>query len=566
MISTLRTENGVHYLTAELDGSVNATRTDADLGAWQDWDVLPDIWGDAGVRLLRSAHGKYLSAYDAAYCVQIGVPPDTVAATAEYPDSWERWRVAIDGDVVRLQSCSTGLWLSPQNVPPAPQAGGGDVLCNGPQPAGWETLFASDMSAFGAAEPIRPPTGGGGGGPIGPPGVGVVRPLQGPIRAIGRSFGDGSGPRVVHGCSDFPALAKYHEDPDTYLRNLDVTAQWQQYTRIAWRLNGWVFDPRGLSVDPYKHDWWEAALRGVLQAHRDRGVRASVSSFDMNHWTDRQAMDAFQRTATICRDYGDTVIFSAVTNEMQGTWEPGETDENVARGHELMQAWIRIFPGGLQAISDPHDRSREGMKKLAVTLALIHQFGNPIDTGIRRAFNDINENYPGHPVVQDEPRGPNGPQGGDVTGNIENPHHLFALYTMHVIVGCASTYFNNPGCASRLPLDSTWGFKELPRLWRDLEIPDDIGQGQLCPGHHDTFMQVRDSHAARADGMRIGGFGLGVISGSWDGQPWAVRAGYDATWSVWYADGRQWEGRLSAGQVIPTMASRGFTPAVVRAV
>ena len=149
MISTLRTQDGVHFLTAELDGTVNATRTEEQLGAWQEWDVLPDPDGDPAVRVLKSAHGTYLSAYSPDHCVAAGVPPCTVAATADSAGPWERWRAANDGDVTRLQSCAWGLWLSPQNVEPNPQAGGGAVLCNGPDPASWETLFASDQAAFG---------------------------------------------------------------------------------------------------------------------------------------------------------------------------------------------------------------------------------------------------------------------------------------------------------------------------------------------------------------------------------------------------------------------------------
>jgi hypothetical protein len=401
-----------------------------------------------------------------------------------------------------------------------------------------------------------------------PPPVGVVRRIQGYLRQQGRSLADNTGPRIVHGCSDFAALAKFHEDPDTYLRNLDVTAQWQQYTRLGWRCNGWRFTPRGLDADPLKHAWWESALWGVLDAHRARGLKVSISSFDMNDWTDQQALQCFQHTAHICKEFGDTVWLSAITNEMHGTWRPGESDENVAKARELMRAWTAIYPGGLQALSDPDSRSKAGMKRLGWTAALIHQFGTPIDTGLRRAFNDMFENYPDVPIDQNEPRGPNGDSGDDVTNPIEDPDHLFALYTMHVLTGQASTYFNGPGAATRAPLDSTWGFKELPQLWRILEIPEDIGQGRLCAGQHGTFMQVHDSHASRADGMRSGAYGLGAISGVWDGSPWAVRAGYPAEWSVWYADSvtsrrPAWEGQLSEGQAIPT--PRGFTPAIVRA-
>lgn len=482
----------------------------------------------------------------------------------------------LDGNVVLYDRLGVPVWATDTFHAPGRlemQADGNLVLYDADGVPRWATstfeagaLLELTPTRFGVVAPVAlwhvalvdDP------GPTPEPGPSVVRLIEGEARAVGRSFGDATGARRLHGCSDFCALAKFNEDRDTYLRNLDVTARWQQYTRLGFRCNGWVFTPRGLDIDPIRHGWFESALRGVLDAHRDRGLKVSLSSFDMNGWTDQQAMDTFRRVAQIVSEFGDTVWLSAVTNEMEGTWEPGEVAENIARGHELMAAYRAIYPRGLHAISDPRDRDKAGMQRLAVTAALIHQFGTPIDVGMRRTFNDINENNPDVPVVADEPRGPNGPGGGDVTNPVESPDELFGLYTMQQIVGEASTYFNNPGAASRLPLDSTWGFKELPRLWRDLEIPEDFGQGQLCAGQHNTLLEVTDSHASRADGMRLGDYGLGGISGQWDGRPWAVRVAYDATWSTWYADGKAWEGRLSRGQVIPT--PRGFTPAIVRAI
>ena len=68
-ISSLKTQDGVHFLTAELNGDVIADR---DLeAAWQEWDVLPDPFGDASVVVLKSAHGKYLSAYSPEYCAAV---------------------------------------------------------------------------------------------------------------------------------------------------------------------------------------------------------------------------------------------------------------------------------------------------------------------------------------------------------------------------------------------------------------------------------------------------------------------------------------------------------------
>ena len=530
---TFGTDNG-HYLRAYKSGVAAA---DAPVVGEIDehWTLIPiggDIYG------LESAHRTFLSALDADECRLRGLPEFSVTTTAQYLDKWERWRL------VRTEDGRVGWesWLGRYLC--AEGGGGREVIANREKLQAWESFTPN------------PPIGSGGDQP-GP--GGVVRLIDGWLRQQGRSVADNSGPRRVHGCSDFVAMAKFNEDRDTYLRNLDTTAKWQQFTRLGWRCNGWVFTPRGLDIDPLRHPWWESALRGVIQEHRDRGLKVKLSSFDMFNWTDAQAREWFKRTAQIASEYGDTVAMFHVTNEMHGTAPDGESDRNIALGNELLDICQPILPNALMALSDPNSRDKAGMKRLGRSVALVHQFAT-----MGRYFNDLYENYPGIPVDDDEPRGPNGPHGGDVTNSIEDPNQIFALYTMGIAVGKICTYFNSPGAAERKPLDSTWGFKELPQLWRDLEIPEDIGQGSLCAGHKGGFMQVKDSHAGRADGIVRGNYGLGGISEEWDGQPWAVRADYDATWSVWYADGKAWEGRLSKGQVIPT--PRGFTWAVVRAI
>jgi hypothetical protein len=523
---TLRTADGEHYITAELDGTVWANRTEAH--AWEQWMVE---YLDGGLVALHSAHGRYLSA-------QLD---GSVVADRDGINAWEQWTLEHHGDRVAFKSAH-GLYL-------VAEGGGGESVGADREAVGpWET-FLPDPPLTSAPGPS--------------PG-GVVRLIDGYLRQKGRGVADNGGVRLAHGCSDFVAMAKFNEDPGTYYRNLDITAKWQQFTRIGWRCNGWEpWVDRGLEIDPLRHSWWENALRGVLQAHRDRGLKVKLSSFDMNNWSNAQAHEWFTRVAQIASEYGDTVWASAVTNEIAGTWEPGETDENVERGHELMDVYRSIYPGGLHTISDPENRDKTGMKKLAVTLALIHQNGHTIDDLIRRTYNDMYENYPGCPIDSDEPRGPNGPQGGYVTASVEDPDELFALYTTQILVGEIATYFNSPGAAERRPLDDTWGFKELPQLWRDLEVPEDISQGSLGAGHTGNGMfHVIGSHASRADGVTLGAYNLGVISGAYDGRPWQVAANRDGMWSTWYADGKNWEGRLSNGEVIPIQ--KGFVPAVVR--
>jgi hypothetical protein len=478
----------------------------------------------------------------------MGLPAGTIRATGLEPHAWEQWTVeAVGAEWVALRSC-WGLYLRAEG------GGGSTVDAGGQAPGPWEEIVPSDLGAFhlGGTKP----------------GQGPMRPLEGEVRPHGRSFADASGPRLVHGCSDFGALIKYHEDRDRYLRQLDVTAQYQQYTRLAWRLNGWKWTDSGLTVDPIRDAWFESALCGVLQAHQDRGLKVNLSSFDMNGWSPQEAEEWFRRVAQIADDFGDVVWLSGCTNEMEGTWSPGETPEHIAAGHDLMDAWRSIYPRGCWAVSDPKDRNQAGMAALAGNVALIHDIRWEVPDCLRRTFNSRYENDPGCPIVQDEPTGPNGsPPYNDFTRlvyqPVEDPDELFAIYTMHLLSGQASTYFNDPALVSREPLDSTWGFKELPQLWRDLELPEDLGQGRLAHGGHaDAMMNVIDSHAARADGTSHGGYHLGVISGAWDGQTWQVPANVRGTWSTWYAAGKAWEGHLEVGEVIPVQ--KGFTPVVVR--
>lgn len=413
----------------------------------------------------------------------------------------------------------------------------------------------------------------------------LVRPLSGQVRAIGRSFGDATGPRIVHGCSDFAALPKFHQDRDKALRELDTIAAHQQYVRVLWRLNGWMWSGEGsrwpsanLSVDPARDGWYDEVLRAYLTACHERGLRVNLSAGDMNNWSQAQMEDGFRRTAQIAASVSPELVWlGAVTNEMRGTWSDSmeeyerdkfrERQDYIGRAAQLLAIWQQHYPWGMRAISDPFTQDRVGMQRLSIapaTCALIHDVRWETKDAIRRAFNSQYENYPGKPVVQDEPTGPNGsPPHGPFTRHVYQPiedhDDLLAIYTMHALTGQASTYFNDPALVSREPIDSTWGFKQIPAAWRAMEIPEDIGQGVLKPGHHaDAPLRVTDSGAERADSMVQGSYAIGVISG---GERWRVRAGWDAEATAYTAAGVVWEGRVSRGQVLPIA---GPTPTIVR--
>ena len=126
--------------------------------------------------------------------------------------------------------------------------------------------------------------------------------LVGAVCVLGRSFGDATGPRILHGVSDFGALKKYHEDRDRMLQQLDRLAQCgQQYVRILWRLNGGFWTDSGVTNDPIRDPWWEDALRGYLQACWDRGLRVNLTSGDFYNWSDQQAEDSLPAHGADCR-------------------------------------------------------------------------------------------------------------------------------------------------------------------------------------------------------------------------------------------------------------------------
>lgn len=405
-------------------------------------------------------------------------------------------------------------------------------------------------------------------GELPPAPVRQVRPLVGPVRPLGRSFGDATGPRIVHGCSDFGAIKKFHENRDKALGELDIIAAHQQFVRVLWRLNGRPWAAAGMSVDPIRDPWFDDALHGYLMACHERGLRVKLASGDFYNWSRAQARESFARVASIAASVSTEVVWlSAVANEMRGTMPGKESDENIAWMAECLQIWQQHYPWSLRAGSDPGSQDKAGMQRLApspANVALIHDVRWGVADAIRRAFNTPYENWPGISIAQAEPTGPNGsPPHNPFTRQVYQPTEdhddLLAIYTMHVITGQASVYFNDPALVSREPIDSTWGFKELPAAWRAMEIPEHIGQGTLKPGHHgDAPLLVTDSGAERADSMVLPDYAIGVISG---GERWRVRAGRSGEATAFTAAGVVWEGRVSRGQVLPIV---GPTPTIVR--
>lgn len=459
-----------------------------------------------------------------------------------------------DGNLVAYDATGAPYWASDTYGP----GGWLEISDAGMRLVGPTTLWAPDLADV--PEP-----------PIVPVPDRVVRPLVGNVRPVGLSFGDDTGPRLVHGCTDFGAVVKFHEDRDTCLRQLDVMAVYQQFVRAAWRLNGWKWTPSGLTIDPIRDGWFDEAMRGYLQACHERGIRVNLTCGDMNNWSAAQAEASIARVAQIAASVSPTVVMLHEWNEIRGTSPGGEDDVEQLR--HLTQIWMQHYPWNLRGLSDPGTQDGEGMRRLSrdpANIALMHDVRWSVEDAIRRAFNTAYEGRPiaGKAVKQGEPTGPDLPSTLDVYQPVEGYDDLLAIYTIHVITGQASTYFNKPALVSRDPLDSTWGFKELPRAWRAMEIPEDIGQGDILPGHRSNApLRVVGSNAHRADSAVRGNYAIGVISG---GDRWQVKAGRSGKATAYHAGKSSsepvhvvWQGDIREGETLPIS---GPTPTVVRIV
>lgn len=553
---TLRTSAGF-YVTAEGGGGSEghhgglamANRTSA--GAWEELLFRESTAGKVG---WRAPNGAWLCAEPGGVLVFNRHRPGDFE-----PDAWEGFT-----PVPMSQDGRRWAYRTDHGTYVVAEGGGGGALTHrhpnhapGSNPGVWETLEAS--------EDLRPPS-------VPAPPAGHVD-WEGYLRPYGRCWGDDRGPRIVAGATCFPLLCQWRENQDEAKRQMDRTVSaGRPYLRVAWRLNGRPWDSVGLTVDPLTQPGYEALLRGMLVAAWERGLRIMLTCCDMYSWTDSQAEHWHRAVGQIAASVNELVVIANDgLNEMRGTHPGGESDEAIQQMEHLMSVWRAAYPWGQVGISDPADQAMAGMQRMSrgpATMAQIHDVRWHAPDAIRHGFNTRHDNWPGKPLHQREPAGPNSP-GGHPNGYVYQPINdvddLFAIYTVHAMTGQMSTYFNDPALINRAPLDSTWGFRELPALWAQMGIPPDIGNGQTHHGlQAGSPMDVGGSHAARADAMVApdGRTAIGVISGSHDGRyPWQVRARWDAEVTRTWPDGDVATARYSAGQVID---APGPEPAVLR--
>jgi hypothetical protein len=338
----------------------------------------------------------------------------------------------------------------------------------------------------------------------------AAEPLSGPLRVQGRSYADATGPRTVFFCSWFPALRIWRDDRDAAQRQLDaIAAAGWQGIRVFTAVGGWqpYWDGREVAPVTFRKQFeggapgalveawpdYDDQLRSFLAAVRARDLRLHLTTGDAQIvFPDADAERAFhRRVAGLVRDAGgsEVVALYEVWNEGWQNNALGQSDAALAQARAILQDVETVLPGALTAISaapggaDPgaaaawaagaHVRVVHGPRSpparaLAEAFALVH------DAGAVRPLEK--------PVWQGEPTGPDGSR-AEVYDPMNDPAWLLALYVVHQMTGQATVFFNGPAVRYHEPLDATWGFRELPRLFALL--PRDIGTWpHVADGHH----------------------------------------------------------------------------------
>lgn len=407
--------------------------------------------------------------------------------------------------------------------------------------------------------------------PLPPLPAGDVKPIVGFVRRHGRLAGDDHGPRRLQGCSWFPGIRVFMDDRDAALRQLDrIQGRWH-FVRVFWHLAHAAWQEKGCAISPLMPGF-EAAFRGFLLACKEREIRVSLTCGDLQFLADREHLLRFRHVAGLVAAFDQqTVGITGMVNEARVNSRQGE---DWAYWADLSDEWQKIAPWGLHGLSDPGSQEEmEGLhasSRHPATLALIHGTRHDWIAAIRRSFNRIYEGTLTKPLCEDEPTN----MGRDVYQPVDTPAQVFAIHTMAAMTGQILTHFGDASLWNGQPLDTDWGFTELPRLWREMELPDrTIRQYTLIPGHRpeapltaDQFEVPHGSGPHRVDqivsetegqafAIVYGGHGLAHLRSRWD-----------ADWQVWAHNGLRATGRVSAGEGLPKIRMEEWQTALVRLV
>jgi hypothetical protein len=412
------------------------------------------------------------------------------------------------------------------------------------------------------------------------------RKLQGQMRVVSSgsrvTFGDDTGPRTVNFLHWFPALNiyKYQRDEAQETLNKITSAGWQG-VRILTAVGYWdafwhdrevaptTFRTRdGREIEGWRD--YDQILEQFLRECQARGLKVELSAGDLQgvfpsndeREGDRHALLTHcDRVANVVNRVGqDVVALYEVCNE---AWQNGVPDRRFAS--ELALRFKRHCPNVLTALSDSSmTEEPEGLIEWSQGADVVTLHGTrDRHSAARRAFNVLYEKpeeIRSKPVWQGEPTGPDGGHPlPAVYLPIDDPNILFSIYAVHLMTGQGSVFINGPGLRHWRPIDSTWGFYELPRLFSEI-FPEDIGLWpRVLHGNRGDAPITAESFADRGDGpervdMAFNDSRVVCVVHGGNGS-WRVRLRRSLRWKLYSANGLETSGE---GNDLPEMdASMG---------
>lgn len=335
------------------------------------------------------------------------------------------------------------------------------------------------------------------------PGQPTKRPLVGPLRVQDKMFADEAGWRRVLFCSWFPALRILRDNPSEFERQINAIASaGYQGIRVFLAVGGWtpywdgrevapirfekgIFDgnhlrpkPSGRFIDAWPD--YDDLLRAMLRACRSRKLRLHVTFGDMQIiCPDAGAeQELHRRLSRICAEEGgrDVIALAEMTNEFPLNRYGGESDQSIAQMGRLIDIWRQTIPGVVTAMGAiPQNEEPSSLSKASThgEACAVHVTRDPAAMALKRCFGLVNwegnwRAFP-KPYWEGEHVGP----GPDSYQRLDDPAFLVAIYAMHALTGQASVWFQGAAVRSMAPLESEWGFSEMPSI---LEVlPEDIG-------------------------------------------------------------------------------------------
>lgn len=339
--------------------------------------------------------------------------------------------------------------------------------------------------------------------PLPIPGFPTRRPLVGPLRIENKLFRDDTGPRRVMFCSWFPALRILRNDPATFYRQLDGIAQaGYQGVRVFLAVGGWMdfWDGREVAPVGYQKWYWtgnfmrtdrygavidawteyDVLLFELAYACQQRKLRLHVTTGDMQIICPDPGMELelHRRFATVLASSGleNVVAFYEISNEFPLNRYGSDSPASIEQMGKIIAAVRQILPGVLTAQGAiPQDEEPATLEKASThgDVCVSHTTRSPFETCLKRTFGLVYwegdyRAFP-KPFWQGEPAGP----GADSYQRLDDPASLTALYAMHALTGQASNFFSGPSVRYREPLESVWGFRELPVILEN-HLPEDV--------------------------------------------------------------------------------------------